>query len=299
MHAGAKDCISSDVSTSELNSLLDHIALDNKRTELSGHKLTSIINAKGGSGASLIAGNIAHICSKASNEHALLLDMDLQFGTQSLLLDIKPAHTIIEALHDIDNIDIDSLNAYIAKHISGLHLLTTLHEQIVLPGEISIDSMKKLLDLSYVNHNQIFIDLPRLIDPLNAMIMESSNQIIIVVQQSLAHMRDAKRLIKIMKTELNIQIKNIYIVVNRFNPNNSFTLKDIKNTLECENILKISNDYERVAAAVNLGVPLLDYAKNTTITQELIILTEALGISINKQYKYKNLIDKTLSYFKK
>lgn len=297
MQAGARDCFTRDIVTTELHSILNKIVADNKKTRLAGHNLTSIINAKGGSGASLIACNLAHICAAASNEQSLLLDMDLQFGTQSLQLDIKPAHTIVEALQDIDQMDADALYGYIAKHDSGLHLLTTLHEQIILPGEISVESMRKLLDLSYINHNRIFIDLPRQIDPLNAMVMEASNQVVIVVQQSLAHMRDAKRLVKIMRSELNIHDRNIFIVVNRYDPENSFSLKDIKNTLECQNILKIPNDYERVAAAANMGVPLLEFAKNTDITQSLIVVAEALGITIKGKFKHRSLIDKILSFF--
>jgi len=299
MQAGVRDCFPNNIAIADLHLSIKKIITENKRVNLTGHNLTSIINAKGGSGASLIACNLAHICAKTSNEYALLLDMDFQFGTQSLQLDIKPAHTIIEALNDVDEIDADALNGYIAKHESGLHLLTTLHEQIVLPGEISVDSMRKLLDLSYINHNRIFIDLPRQIDPLSAMVMEASNQVVIVVQQSLAHMRDAKRLVKILRAELNIQDNNIFIVVNRFNQENSFAIKDIKNTLQCKNVLVIPNDYDRVAAAANLGVPLLDYAKETKITQALITLAESLGISVDNKFKPHSIVDKLLSAFRK
>ena len=105
-------------------------------------------------------------------------------------------------------------------------------------------------------------------------------------------MRDAKRLVKILKSELNIAEKSIIIVVNRFNGDSSIPAKDIQATLECSNLVKIPNDYEKVATATNLGIPLLDYAKNTPITNALIQLVEHLGIEINDSYKTKGFFSK-------
>jgi pilus assembly protein CpaE len=135
------------------------------------------------------------------------------------------------------------------------------------------------------NYDRVFIDLPRLIDPVSATILDKSNQIIIVVQQTLSHMRDAKRLIKILKSELSVTDKNILILVNRYNPNSSLQLKDIQSTLDELNIVMIPNDYERVASATNLGVPLFDYARNAPITQAILELAEILDVKIHPSFK--------------
>jgi len=224
-----------------------------------------------------------------------LMDMDLQFGTQSLLLDLKPEHTVVEALNDINDLDFAAIEGYMARHSSGLRLLSTLHEQIVLPGEIEVEHLEKLLNLTLANYDNVFIDLPRSIDPLSACILDKSEHIVIVVQQTLAHMRDAKRLVRILKSELTIAEKNITIVVNRFNKDSSLSIKDIQATLECTNLVKIPNDYEKVATATNLGIPLLDYAKDTSITNALIDLVESLDIEINESFRQKGFFKKLFS----
>ena len=290
MQAGARDFFVDPTDPNEIKQcLLQLISECKQTTNVRLGTLTTIINAKGGSGASLIACNLAHIASVVSSASAVLVDMDLQFGTQSLLLDLKPKHTVVEALNDIKELDFAAIEGYMARHSSGLRLLSTLHEQIVLPGEINVENLSKLLDLSLGNYDNVFIDLPRLIDPLSACILDRSDHIVIVVQQTLAHMRDAKRLVKILKSELNIAEKNIIIVVNRFNAESSLSLKEIHTTLECSNLFKIPNDYEKVATATNLGIPLLDYAKNSPITHSLIDLVGTLDIEVNERYKNKNL----------
>lgn len=286
MQAGAHDFFTVPVDERELKRALVRLVADCQYVgDSSPGILTTVVNAKGGSGGSLIACNLAHITAVASDAKVVLVDMDLQFGTQSLLLDLRPEHTLIEALGMINDLDFFALDGYTAKHRSNLRLLSVLDENIVLPGEISVESINQLLALSLNNYDRVFIDLPRLIDPVSAAILDKSDQIIIVVQQTLSHMRDAKRLIKILKTELSVTDKNILILVNRYNPNSSLQLKDIQATLDELNIVMIPNDYERVASATNLGVPLFDYARNSPITQAILELAEILDVKIHPSFK--------------
>lgn len=293
MQAGARDFFNEPVDKDELHKAINRIVFDLKRGQSHQGVLTTVINAKGGSGGSLIACNLAHIASIVSNSSVVLIDFDLQFGSQSLNLDLRPEHTIVEALNDAAKLDFDAINGYMAQHSSGLRLLSTVHEQIVLPQEISVEDLNKLLTLTIGNYDRIFVDLPRQIDPLSITLLERSDQIVIVVQQSLAHLRDAKRLARILKSELNISDKNIIIVVNRFNPqNSSMHLKDIQTALECSALYQIPNDYERVAQSANLGIPLFNYARNAPITKAMVALVESLNIKVKDEYKEKSFIQK-------
>jgi pilus assembly protein CpaE len=186
-----------------------------------------------------------------------------------------------------------------ALHKSGLRLLATTYEQLVLPGDISVESLDLLLTLINSHYDRVFIDLPRQIDPLSATILERSEQIIIVVQQSLAHMRDAKRLTQILKSEFNIAEKNILIVVNRYDANSSLDLKDIQGSVQSSVLYQIPNDYESVAQSTNLGIPLYDYAPKTPITKAMISLAESLNIPIKEEFKEKSFLKKLFHSKKK
>ena len=50
-------------------------------------RLNAVINAKGGSGASFIASNVAYILSKETDSKVALVDLDLQFGSVGLNFD--------------------------------------------------------------------------------------------------------------------------------------------------------------------------------------------------------------------
>jgi pilus assembly protein CpaE len=292
MQAGARDFFTSPINEQELHKSLNQIIFDMRRGRAKTGTLITVINAKGGSGGSFIACNLAHVAAVLSDSTAVLIDFDLQFGTQSLNLDLKPQHTIVEALNDVTQLDFDAIDGYMSLHGSGLRLLSTSFEQVVLPGEIIVENLDQLLTLLISHYDQIFIDLPRHIDPLSATILERSDQIVIVVQQSLSHMRDAKRLTRILKSEFNIAEKNILIVINRFDPGSSLQLADIQANLESSVLYKIPNDYERVANSTNLGIPLYDYARNSAITKAIISLAESLNVPIREEFKEKSFFRK-------
>jgi len=297
MQAGARDFFTLPIDSQDFLKSLNQIIFDLRRGRSKQGTLTTVINAKGGSGGSFIACNLAHIAAALSDSSVVLMDFDLQFGTQALNLDIKPLHTIFEALHDVAQLDFDAIDGYMALHKSGLRLLATTYEQLILPGDITVNNLELLLTLISTHYDRIFIDLPRQIDPLSAAILERSEQFVIIVQQSLAHMRDAKRLTRILKSEFNIAEKNILIVVNRYDANSSLDLKDIQAATESSALYKIPNDYDSAAQSTNLGIPLYDYARKSAITNAMISLAESLGVTIKDKFKEKSFLKK-LGIFK-
>jgi pilus assembly protein CpaE len=85
---------------------------------VSGRSITAVINAKGGAGASTIACALAYAFATREAMQTLLLDLDLQFGTQCLRLNLDSPHGLIEALSSIESLDEIALMGYTAKHSS-------------------------------------------------------------------------------------------------------------------------------------------------------------------------------------
>ena len=183
----------------------------------------------------------------------------------------------MEALNAIEDLDSVSLEAYMSKYNDNLSLLLPSPSDILLPGEINVSSLKGVLELLQINYSQIVIDLPRLIDPVSSMIMEQADQITLVIQQSLAQFRDGRRLVQILNKDLDIPLDRISIVANRYDPKNSLRIDDLKNLVNHDKVYMIANDFERVANASNLGVPLYESSTNSKIAHDLKELAKILG----------------------
>ena len=125
IRAGVKDFIDYKEYEDKLDATFCNVRKNIKHINKKNHirRLNTLINAKGGSGSSFIASNIAYILAKESDSRVALVDLDLQFGTVGLNFDKAPKYTIVEALNAIKDLDSVSLEAYVAKYNENLSLL--------------------------------------------------------------------------------------------------------------------------------------------------------------------------------
>ena len=277
MRVGAKDFLSNPINEQEL---LDAVkTINHERSLLANQrpsKMTVVMNAKGGSGATMLACNIATIMSQHLQSKTALVDLDVQFGSLPLYFDMMPNHSILEALDIIGSLDSVGLDGYMMQHHSGLRILGSRPDKVVLSDEVSANKLSLLMDMLQQDNEEVVVDVPRQIDHITTTVLERANRIIIVTQQTLTHIRDTVRLLGILKEELLIPDDRIQLVVNRYDKSSVVTIDDINKTLQSDSAMLVPNDYKNVMQSENMGIPLNEYAKNALITSTLIELTEQL-----------------------
>ncbi len=253
-------------------------------------RMNVIVNAKGGSGASFIASNVAYLLANEAKVKVALLDLDMQFGTIGLNFDRNPQYKFMEVLESLGDLDAYSLEAYITKYTQNLSLVLPSPSEVILPGEVDVKKMLKLLELLKVNYHQIVIDIPRLIDPVSNMVMQNADFIVLVVQQGLVQFRDAKRWVHILNKDLEVPLEKIILVINRYDSNNSMRISDLKEMVNHDGIYTVANDFERVAKASDVGVPLCQSFPHAKISKDLKLLAKNLS-GINFYETKKNLFN--------
>jgi len=279
MRAGARDLFTRPVKTELLLEAISLVAGEKLAQTREGPLLTAVVNAKGGSGATLLAANLAHVLAKEGRQSVALIDMDLQFGTLGLYLDLQPAMGIVEVLGYSNELDAVSLKAYMTEHESGVFLLAATQNSVVLPKEIDLEKLSELLNTLQSSFDHVIVDLPRQIDAVTTTILERADNVIITTQQSLTHLRDTIRLRGILKDELGINEKRLLVVVNRYDSNDAITLEDIGKMLSNGPVSAIPNDYKRVTENINLGIPLYQQSRHSPITKAVIKLAERISNS--------------------
>ncbi len=274
MQAGARDFYTHPVPAEELLTAIHRTG--QKNTALKG-SISAIINAKGGSGASFVACSLAQILAAEMQRRVALVDLDLQFGSLPLYLDLKPQNGLIEALGAVDHLDPVALEGYMTKHPSGLHLLASMSEQIALPSSLSGKSLNRLLDMATVVYEDLYVDLPRQLDPLTTTVLQRADRVLVVMQQSLAHLHDTKRMLRLLKDELAIPNERLQVIVNRYQEKSAVSLNDVREAVQPGAVLLVPNDFKRVAEAVNVGASLLDTERNAAITKSFVKLAVKLS----------------------
>ncbi len=277
MQNGARDFIAHPVTADELLASVRRVLRESKvASHEPGGKLTAVIDAKGGSGASFIACNLAHILAVHQKRKTALIDMDLQFGALPLSLDLHPRSTLFDAIGGAEQLDAVALKAYMTEHASGLQVLGTMTEQLVMPWEVSVESVQKVLQVALQSYEHIVVDLPRAIDPLTGMVLSSADHVLVIMQRSFAHLRDAQRMCNLLRGYLGVPGERIVLVINRDEGNALITDNDVKEAIRPEQVIRIPNDFAHVTESLNVGIPLYQVARNAEITAALCAVAEGL-----------------------
>lgn len=247
-------------------------------------QLIAVVSAKGGSGASFVSANLGHMIKTVSDKSTALIDLDLQYASLGQYLDVRSEHGLMQALDVIEDLDATALNAYMAKHASGLSLLGPLKDEIVLTRDVPLDRLARLLELTKAHYDYTLVDQPRDLHDVSAAVYERADRVLIVMQQELANLRDASRLRQILMTELAMPEDRITVLLNRYDKKAALEVSDICRTVGVEKneLVMLPNDYRDVAQSVNIGVPMLDHSRNSAVTKALMRLESRLtGVAAN------------------
>lgn len=297
MQAGARDFFTRPVNLQELVATLSQMVEEKKADVQSKSGLSAVINAKGGAGATLIAANLAHVMAVKAGQRVALVDMDLQFGTLGLYMDLQPERGVMDALEATNELDTVAIEAYMGKHASGVEVMAATHSSVVLPSEVDADCLGRLLDVLQGSYDHVVVDLPRHIDIVTTTVLERADTVVIAMQQSFTHLRDASRLCSILSDEFGIAHQQMVLAVNRYEANNPVAISDISNRLAGIGIALIPNDYKRVSENVNLGIPLYEQSIKAPITQALVKLADQL-CGQEPVYKKPGLLSRMLETIK-
>ncbi|MAL91121.1 MAG: hypothetical protein CMK94_06245 [Pseudomonas sp.] len=275
MQASARDFLPEPLVEQELLAAISRIALEARDGHGSGGKVIAIMNAKGGSGATMLGCNLTHSLS-AYGRRTLLLDLDLQFGTVAHCLDVRPSHSHMEVLQRIDELDSVALHGFCSHFSPTLDVLGGRASELCLTQDIQLEQVEALLRLARSSYEWVVVDLPRQIDHLTGITLEQADQVYVVLQQSLSHLKDAVRLVRIMREDLGIRGDRLQLVVNRYDKTAPVSLKDIAEALHCGVPQRLPNDYAVINESQNTGVPLGLHAPRAPLTQGIRQMAQEL-----------------------
>jgi len=277
MRAGVKDIFPQPLQTQEIVTEISH-AVSSKRERIQAAKgakggVTAFINAKGGSGATTLAVNVAHVLATKFKADVLLIDLDLQFGDVALSLDIKPRTTIIDALRQPDRVDPVFLKALVTKHESGLDILAS-PGNLTSIEELTPQAVRKILQAAVEDYEFVILDVPRIFSSAVIEALKFSEPVMLVGQNSLETIRDAKVVLDNLSL-IGLPLSNIELVNNRaMAKSSSVPIDKLKDTLGKEKIHRVRNDFAASASAQDQGLPVTAVANKSEMTKDVVALAE-------------------------
>ena len=282
MRSGAKDFLVEPVAPADLIAALRQVRTDAGSSARAGSQggVYAIVGAAGGTGTSFISVNVARVLAEdsegAGGAAPMLVDLDLNFAPLAHHLDLHPERGLLQAIDAVDGLDECALSGFGARHRSGLRLLSTTGGSAVLSKDVSAEKLSKLLEVLSANHPQVLVDLPHVLDSLTATVFSMSAHIVLVLQQSVQHVRNAARLMNILKTELGVSPERVRIVLNRYRKDALVELDDVRRSLDVDTVLTVPSHYRSALESVDTGVPLFEMDRNSAVARSVQQLAATL-----------------------
>ena len=284
IHSGVKEFLFEPVQEIDITTIAKRLAATRKVVfkGLSQSEVMVFLPCKGGSGATFISTNVAHIIAAEQKKRVLFIDLNLQFGDAYLfLMDHMPPSTLTDVCAGFKRLDASFLESACVKLPSGLHLLPApknpVDAEIVKPEHI-----EGIVALARTQYDFIVIDAGRNMEPVAIKALDLADHVYPVLQLTLPYLRDAKRM-KDMFQELGYSESKVRWVINRYGAEESLSLADAKRVL-AEAYWTVPNDHENVSQSVNQGIPIAQLAPKSRCTRSLMEWVSNLVPQEQKQH---------------
>lgn len=253
MRSGAREFIERPTTTTDLLEAFVRLTTAQRkdRKEGSRGKVFTVLNAKGGSGATTIAVNLA-LALQAAHGQTALVDL-APLGHTALHMNLKPLFSVADALRNLHRLDSSLLESFMTRHRDGLQLLAGTNAPI--PVEPSTAEFARLFDMLVGHFRYVVVDASSRLDATTRLVCNLSEAVLLVACADVASLWSASRVQQyIGETGARERVK---LVLNRFRKIPGFSESDAEAAAGVKLLWKVPNQYFAVSAAIDRGIPVL------------------------------------------
>ncbi len=271
MRAGVREYVERPTTTTDL--LEAFVRLTSTRRKpgraTSRGKVFTIVNAKGGNGATTVAVNLA-LALQSVHHSTALVDL-APLGHCTLHLNLKPAFTVSDALTNLHRLDSSLLDSFMARHERGLQVLAGS----ALPTAIepSAADFARLFDTMVGLFHYIVVDASSRLDSATRLVSNLSEKVLLIAHADVASLWSAGRVAQYLGESGSRD--RFALVLNRYRKVAGFNEEETEAAIGAPVLWRIPNQYFAVSSAIDRGVPLMQQG-NTEIARSISGLAEYL-----------------------
>jgi pilus assembly protein CpaE len=271
MRAGVREYIERPTSTTDLLEAFVRLTATRRKPgrETSRGKVFTIVNAKGGSGATTVAVNLA-LALQSLHHNTALVDL-APLGHCALHLNLKPTFTVSDAVANLHRLDSSLLESFMARHDRGLQLLAGTAMPTIL--EPSASDFARLFDTIVGLFRYIVVDASSRLDSTTRLVSNLSEQTLIIAHADVASLWGAGRVAQYLGESGSRD--RFALVLNRYRKVAGFNEAETEAAIGAPVLWRIPNQYFAVSTAIDRGVPVMQQG-NSEIARSISGLADYL-----------------------
>ncbi len=216
-------------------------------------RIVTFFNVKGGAGKSVISSNVATMLARFWKKKVVLLDLNLAFGDQGILLGLTADKHIHKLLDEKGPLKLSQIEKQLTHHSSGLKVLLPppLPE---LAETISPDFVEKIIETLKPHYDFIIIDTHNQLTDLELKIFDISSLIMLVMTMELTFIKNTKLLLDLL-IRSKIPRDKIKVILNRAFKSMGLEPAKVEKSLRYAISHFIPSEGNIVIPSVNQGIP--------------------------------------------
>src|SRR5580698_5634222 len=254
MRAGAREFIERPTTTTDLLEAFVRLTTAQRRVRQEGirGKVFSVINAKGGNGATTVAVNLAMALQSITGQTALV---DLApLGHAALHMNLKPVFNVADATRNLHRMDSSLLESFMTRHNSGLQLLAG--SSVPAAVDPSTAEFVKLFDMLVSHFRYVVVDASSRFDPATRLIANLSETVLLVACTDVASLWSAARVQQYLGETGSRE--RVRLVLNRYRKVPGFSESDAETAVGAKLIWRVPNQYFAISTAIDRGTPVME-----------------------------------------
>jgi len=254
MRCGAREFIERPTTTTDLLEAFVRLTTAQRRVQKEGPrgKVFSVVNAKGGSGATTVAVNLA-LALQAAHGHTAMVDL-APLGHTALHLNLKPLFNVADATRNLHRMDSSLLESFMTRHGGGLQLLAGTNVPAAL--EPSTADFVRLFDMLVTHYRYVVVDNSSRLDGACRLVSNLSECVLLVACTDVASLWSAARVQQYLGETGSRE--RVRLILNRFRKVPGFSEADAENAAGAKLLWRVPNQYFAISSAIDRGAPVME-----------------------------------------
>jgi len=257
MQAGAREFLVQPIAAEKLSQALERYRAEKQRNQdpKKAGAVYCVTAAKGGTGATSVAINLATAVAQEKQNKVALIDLDNPIGDAAAYLDVKPKFTVSDTLAASSRLDAVLLQTY-AENCHGFAILPGPKE--FLPGQMpDVEALSVMFAVVRQAYTHTFVDLPASFNEEHLrVVIALSRAMVVVLTPELPAIWRTDRLLRFLAGSVGSE--KLRLVLNR-SVNKSGEIKngEIEKAVNQPIFWSLPNDDRASSEAIKLGRPLV------------------------------------------
>lgn len=215
-------------------------------------QVVTIFSAKGGTGVTTVATNLAVALRMLTERKVLVLDLSPLLGTAAVAMGLQPRYTYLDVIRNFHRIDTELFHSFLEAHESGVHLLASpsMPPDAASP---SSDDIHDLISLCRQHFDYVVIDGGSTVSSLMPQLLHESEDRIFVVTPELPTLRNLKQALDLYGRTNGKGPPQV--VLNQYKDGLGLSARDVEDGLGHRVAAILERDDGRVLQSINLGRP--------------------------------------------